>query len=43
VAGFPWVPIELAAALGLILPTIAAVYPSRLAARISIVDALEFE
>lgn len=42
-AGFPWVPIEFAAALGLILPVVAAIYPSRMAARVSIVDALEFE
>jgi putative ABC transport system permease protein len=43
VVGFPWLPIELAAVLGLFLPVIAAIYPSRLAARVSIVDALEFE
>jgi len=43
VAGFPWLPIELAAVLGLVLPVVAAIYPSRMAARVSIVDALEFE
>ena len=43
VAGIPWLPIELAAVLGLVLPVLAALYPSRLAARISIVEALQFE
>jgi putative ABC transport system permease protein len=43
VTGFPWLPIELAAVLGLVLPVIAAIYPSRIAARVSIVDALDFE
>jgi len=43
VAGIPWVPIELAAALGLVLPVIAAVYPARLASRVTIVSALQFE
>jgi putative ABC transport system permease protein len=43
VVGFPWLPIELAAILGLVLPVAAAIYPSRMAARVSIVDALEFE
>jgi ABC-type antimicrobial peptide transport system permease subunit len=43
VAGFPWLAIELAAVLGLVLPVVAAIYPSRMAARVSIVDALEFE
>jgi putative ABC transport system permease protein len=43
VAGVPWLPIELAAGLGLVLPVVAAVYPSRMAARISIVEALQFE
>lgn len=43
VAGIPWVPVGLAAALGLTLPVLAAVYPSQLAARISIVEALQFE
>jgi putative ABC transport system permease protein len=43
VAGIPWFPIELAAALGLLLPAIAALYPAQLASRITIVTALQFE
>jgi putative ABC transport system permease protein len=43
VAGVPWLPIELAAALGLLLPVIAAIYPARIASRVSIVTALQFE
>ncbi|HKB28309.1 MAG TPA: ABC transporter permease, partial [Candidatus Limnocylindrales bacterium] len=43
VAGVPWLPIELAAGLGLLLPVIAALYPARLASRITIVTALQFE
>jgi putative ABC transport system permease protein len=42
-AGFPWLAIELAAVLGLVLPVAAAIYPSRMASRVSIVDALQFE
>ncbi|MEZ0240820.1 MAG: FtsX-like permease family protein [Chloroflexota bacterium] len=41
--GFPWPPIALAAALGLVLPIVASFYPARMAARISIVSALHFE
>jgi putative ABC transport system permease protein len=43
VAGIPWLPIELAAGLGLLLPVVAAIYPSRLASQVSIVQALQFE
>jgi putative ABC transport system permease protein len=43
VAGVPWLPVELAAALGLVLPVIAALYPARLAARVTILTALQFE
>ena len=43
IAGFPVGPIALAAILGLALPILAAVYPSRMAARASIVQALRFE
>ncbi|MCI0582341.1 MAG: ABC transporter permease [Chloroflexi bacterium] len=42
-AGLPWPSIAIAAVLGLAGPAIAAWYPSRLAARISIVNALKFE
>jgi putative ABC transport system permease protein len=42
-AGLPWLPIGLAAALGLLLPVAAALYPSGLASRVSIVEALKFE
>ena len=43
VAGLPWLPIEVAAVLGLVLPILAAIYPSRMAAKVSIVQALQFE
>ncbi|HEY2915711.1 MAG TPA: FtsX-like permease family protein [Candidatus Limnocylindrales bacterium] len=43
IAGVPWVPIEIAAILGLALPIVAAIYPSRMAAKVSIVQALQFE
>jgi putative ABC transport system permease protein len=43
VAGLPWVPIEIAAVLGLALPILASIYPSRMAARVSIVESLQFE
>lgn len=41
--GLPWLPIGVAAAMGLVLPAIAAVYPARMAARISIVESLHFD
>ena len=41
--GIPWFPIGVAALLGLVLPAIAAIYPARLAARVSIVQALHFD
>jgi ABC-type antimicrobial peptide transport system permease subunit len=41
--GVPWSPIAVAAILGLVLPAIAALYPARAAARVSIVEALHFE
>jgi putative ABC transport system permease protein len=41
--GIPWLPISIAAALGLILPAVAAIYPARAAARISIVRSLYFD
>jgi putative ABC transport system permease protein len=40
--GLPWLPIGVAAFLGLALPALAAIYPARLAARISIVDSLQY-
>jgi putative ABC transport system permease protein len=43
VAGIPWQPIEVAVVLGLGLPILASIYPSRLAARVGIVRALAFE
>jgi len=43
VAGVPWYPIAIAVGLGLVLPVIAALYPARVAARFSIVTALQFE
>jgi putative ABC transport system permease protein len=43
VAGIPWTPIGIAVGLGLVLPVVAALYPSRIAARVSIVTALQFE
>ncbi len=42
-AGVPWLPIGIAAGLGVVLPILASVYPSRLAARVSIVRALKFD
>ena len=41
--GVPWLPIGVAAALGLVLPALAALYPARAAARVSIVEALRFD
>lgn len=41
--GLPWLPIAIAAALGLVLPAIAAVYPARMASRVHIVRALHFD
>jgi putative ABC transport system permease protein len=41
--GLPWLPIGIAAALGLILPAVAAIYPARAAANVSIVEALYFD
>ncbi len=42
-AGAPWPSIGVAAALGLILPALAAIYPARAAANVSIVEALHFD
>ena len=41
--GLPWLPIGVAAVLGLVLPTFAAIYPARMASRVSIVEALHFD
>jgi putative ABC transport system permease protein len=41
--GIPWTPIGIAAVLGLVLPALAALYPARMAARISIVESLHFD
>jgi len=41
--GVPWLPIGVAAVLGLVLPAVAALYPARAAARVSIVAALRFD
>lgn len=41
--GIPWAPLAVAAVLGLAGPAIAAWYPSRVASRLSIVRALQFE
>lgn len=41
--GLPWFPIGVAAVLGLALPALAAIYPARAAARVSIVEALHFD
>jgi putative ABC transport system permease protein len=41
--GIPWLPIGVATVLGLVLPALAAIYPARAAARVSIVEALHFE
>ncbi|MEO5704411.1 MAG: FtsX-like permease family protein [Candidatus Limnocylindrales bacterium] len=41
--GIPWVPIGIAAVLGLVLPTLAALYPALAASRISIVQSLHYD
>ena len=41
--GLPWLPIGVAAVLGLVLPAVAAIYPALAAARISIVRSLYFD
>jgi putative ABC transport system permease protein len=41
--GLPWLPIGVAAILGLALPAIAAIYPARMASRVQIVRALHFD
>lgn len=41
--GLPWLPIQVAAILGLVLPALSAIYPARAAARVSIVEALHFD
>jgi putative ABC transport system permease protein len=41
--GIPWLSIGVAAVLGLVLPAVAAIYPARAAARVSIVEALHFD
>jgi ABC-type transport system, involved in lipoprotein release, permease component len=41
--GLPWVSIGIAAVLGLVLPAFAALYPARMASRVSIVQALHFD
>jgi putative ABC transport system permease protein len=41
--GIPWLPIAVAAALGLTLPALAAIWPARAAGRISIVQSLHFD
>jgi putative ABC transport system permease protein len=41
--GMPWLPIGVAAVLGLVLPGLAALYPARAASRVSIVEALRFD
>jgi putative ABC transport system permease protein len=41
--GVPVLPIAVAAVLGLVLPALAALYPARAAARVSIVEALHFD
>ena len=41
--GLPWLPIAVAAVLGLVLPALAAIYPARAAANVSIVEALHFD
>jgi ABC-type antimicrobial peptide transport system permease subunit len=41
--GLPWLPIGVAAFLGLLLPAVAAIYPARAAANVSIVEALHFD
>jgi putative ABC transport system permease protein len=39
----PWWPIAIAAVLGLVLPAAAAIYPARMASRISIVQSLHYD
>ena len=39
----PWWPIAVAAVLGLVLPAFAAIYPARMASRISIVQSLHYD
>ncbi|MEO8272490.1 MAG: FtsX-like permease family protein [Chloroflexota bacterium] len=41
--GLPWAPIGVAAVMGLLLPAIAAIYPARMASRISIVESLHYD
>jgi len=41
--GIPWLPIGIAAVLGLVLPALAALSPARAASRVSIVEALRFD
>jgi putative ABC transport system permease protein len=41
--GLPLVPIGIAAVLGLVLPALAALYPARMASRISIVESLHYD
>jgi putative ABC transport system permease protein len=41
--GLPALPIVVAGLLGLVLPAVAALYPARAAARVSIVEALRFD
>jgi putative ABC transport system permease protein len=41
--GLPWLSIGIAAVLGLVLPAFAAIYPARMASRVSIVEALHFD
>jgi putative ABC transport system permease protein len=41
--GLPWLSIGIATALGLILPALAALYPARMASRISIVESLHYD
>lgn len=41
--GIPWLPIGVAMILGLVLPTLAALYPARVASRISIVQSLHYD
>lgn len=43
IAEIPWWPIGVAAVLGLVLPAFAAIYPARMASRISIVQSLHFD
>ena len=43
VGEIPWWPIGVAAVLGLVLPTLAALYPARMASRISIVRSLHYD